>query len=400
MTKTKIGIAVLVAILGAGGWWWWSHRTPETHWRTAAVERGPIQISVTSTGTLQAVVTVAVGTQVSGTIAALYADFNSHVKKGQVIARIDTTLLYASLLDARSNLSKAEAQDYQAQADLKRSQPLFDKGLISQSELDIAVANAKTSAANLESARAGVQRARINFRYATIVSPINGIILSRAVDIGQTVAASFNTPTLFSIANDLRRMQVLASVDEADISKIQVGQAASFTVDAYPDSQFSGRVSQIRLQPIINQNVVTYNVMIDVENPDLKLMPGMTANLTIAVINREDVLLVPPTALRFQPPRKPKTGSDSSSNKRMSGEGWQKGDGRRGRVFLLKNGQPKFVKVKVGISDGSRTEIEGEVQPGDSVITGMDTAQGSQTTAKPFGLQQQRGPGGMGRGIH
>ena len=399
MTKAKIGIGILVVALGAGGWWWWSHRTPEVRWRMAAVERGPIQISVTATGALQAVVTVAVGTQVSGTISALYVDFNSHVKKGQVIARIDTTLLYASLLDAQSNLAKAAAQDYQSQSGLKRVQPLFDKGLVSQADLDLAVANAKVSGAGVASAKAGVERARINLRYATIVSPIDGIVLSRAVDIGQTVAASFNTPTLFSIAGDLRAMQVLASVDEADIGKIRTGQACSFTVDAYPDSQFTGTVSQLRLQPIVSSNVVTYNVMIDVRNPDFKLMPGMTANLTIAVDRRDDVLQVPASALRFQPPQKPKSGSDTSSHKHARGER-KKGDGEHGRVFVLENGKPKPVKLQLGISDGTRTEVEGELQPGDSVITGTETSSASGQTAKPFGMQQgMGGPGGGGRGM-
>ncbi len=368
---------------------------------------GPIQTSVTATGTLQVKDTVEVGTRVSGTVSALYADFNSHVRKGEVIARIDTTLLYASLLDAQSTLDKALAQDQQAQADLKRNQPLFDKNLISQSDLDTFVANAKVSAAAVASARAGVTSAVINLHYATITSPIDGIVMSRAVDVGQTVAASLSAPTLFIIGGDLHKMQVLASIDEADIGNVKVGQSASFTVDAYPDTQFSGTVSQIRLEPIIDQNVVTYNVMINVDNPDLKLMSGMTATLTIAVVHKDSVLLVPAAALRFQPPRKPKSPSDSTHKHEGGGQGgggWKKNGGQaapdRGRIFLLENGKLKFVKVKVGITDGTKTEIESDsVQAGDSVVTGMESAQGVPTAAKPFGMQAGGAQGGMGRGI-
>ncbi|HAO99519.1 MAG TPA: efflux RND transporter periplasmic adaptor subunit [Fibrobacteres bacterium] len=400
MKKSIWWSIIVVAILAGAGTWWWSHREAEIKWRKAAVERGSIQVSVTATGTLQAVTTVAVGTQVSGIISALYADFNSQVKKGQIIARIDTTLLATALADARSNLAKAEAQHYQAQAELKRAQPLFDKGLISQAELDQADASAKMATATLESAKAGLERAKINLHYALIVSPIDGIVLSRAVDIGQTVAASFNTPTLFSIAGDLRKMQVLASVDEADIGQLKVGQQASFAVDAYPDAQFSGTVSQIRLQPIVTQNVVTYNAIIDVDNPDLKLMPGMTASLTIAVQSKDDVLLVPSTALRFQPPRKPKSPADSTRGKREGGGGWKRnGGGNKGRIFVLENGKPKPIRVETGLTDGSKTEISGEINEGDSILTGVETPATTNSQSRPFGMQQGMGGPGGGRGM-
>ena len=315
MPKALWGAAA--AALIAGGAFWLKGRGAEApKWRTATVERGPLQVSVTATGTLQAVVTVQVGTQVSGTVSAIYADFNSQVKKGQVIARIDTTLLRATLSDALSNLEKSEAQARQAEDQRKRTQALFERDLVSQSDLDQAVANARVAQANLASAKAQVDRARINLRYATIVSPIDGTVLSRAVDVGQTVAASFNTPTLFTIANDLREMQVQAKVDEADIGKVQVGQHATFTVDAYPDSVFAGEVKQVRLNPIVDQNVVSYEVVIGVPNPELRLMPGMTANLTIAVVRKENVLQVPAAALRFAPPE---------ADVKRTGGGWKKG---------------------------------------------------------------------------
>lgn len=301
LRKVLWGTAAAALIVG-GALWFKGRGSQDVRWRTAAAERGPLQVSVTATGTLQAVTTVQVGTQVSGTVSAIYADFNSQVKKGQVIARIDTTLLRASLADAGSNLEKAAAQARQAEDQRKRTQALADRDLISQSELDQAVADARVAAANLASAKAQLDRARINLRYATIVSPIDGTVLSRAVDVGQTVAASFNTPTLFTIAGDLRQMQVQASVDEADIGKIKVGQGATFTVDAYPDTVFTGEVTQIRLNPVVNQNVVSYDVVLGVPNPELRLMPGMTANLTIAVVRKEDVLQVPAAALRFVPP--------------------------------------------------------------------------------------------------
>ncbi len=417
--KALWGVAA-AALIAGGVFWYKGHGATEVKWRTAAVERGPLQVAITATGSLQAVLTVQVGTQVSGTVSAIYADFNSQVKKGQVIARIDTTLLRASLSDAQSNLEKAAAQARQAEDTRKRSQALFERDLISQSELDQAVADARVADANLASAKAQVDRARINLRYATIVSPIDGTVLSRAVDVGQTVAASFNTPTLFTIANDLRQMQVQASVDEADIGKVRVGQSATFTVDAYPDTSFVGEVSQIRLNPVVNQNVVSYDVLVSVPNPNLRLMPGMTANLSIAVARKDDVLQVPVAALRFIPPdaadRKnkgawKKTNGDSAGSARAGGaapssQGGSdsatatRGHGNRAgkrnrlaaRVYVLEQGKPKAVEVRAGLSDGSHTEIEGPLAPGAEVIIGMETSKGSAPAANaPFGMTRMGG---------
>jgi HlyD family secretion protein len=433
--------AAAAALIAGGVYWFKGRGAPEVKWRTATVERGPLQVAITATGTLQAVLTVQVGTQVSGTVSAIYADFNSQVKKGQVIARIDTTLLRASLSDALSNMEKSAAQARQAEDTRKRSQALFDRDLISQSELDQAVADARVANANLASAKAQVDRARINLRYATIVSPIDGTVLSRAVDVGQTVAASFNTPTLFTIANDLRQMQVQASVDEADIGKVRMGQSASFTVDAYPDTNFVGEVSQIRLNPVVNQNVVSYDVLISVPNPNLRLMPGMTANLSIAVARKEDVLQVPIAALRFAPPdasprkakgewkktetdsnggantassapgaaaspadsagsahmRRNRAGSDSSDGHGGKGGGPWSGKRYRGlgRVYVLEAGKPKAVDVKTGLSDGSHTEVDGPLEPGAEVIIGTESPKGSAAAqSSPFGMPRMGGGGG------
>jgi HlyD family secretion protein len=459
---------VLLALAGAASWYQWGRKPAEIKWKTAAAERGPIQVSVTATGTLQAVVTVQVGTQVSGTVSALYVDFNSKVAKGQVIARIDTTLLRAALSDAQSNLERTSAQQRQSASELKRSEALFAKGLISQADLDAAMANASVGAANLSSSKAQVDRARINLRYATIVAPIDGIVLSRAVDVGQTVAASFNTPTLFTLAGDLREMQVQASVDEADIGKVAAGQNATFTVDAYPDTVFTGIVKQIRLQPVTVQNVVSYDVVIGVPNPALKLMPGMTANLTIAVARKEDVLSVPAAALRFSPPdladqrhgkgkdkggmrKKDSAGAADDRSPHVSGEGRSYGNGddtagpgradhprdsaggpgkpgghgRRmrggdssggawhargggnprarensGRVWVVENGKPKPIRVRTGLTDGARTEIDGELEAGALVITGIEVSAKDQKNAQssPFGMPRVGGGGRGGSG--
>ena len=397
----KFGLTLVLALMIAAGGTWFlrSRANSEVKFRTAPIERGPIQVSVTATGTLQAVLTVQVGTQVSGTVSAIYVDFNSQVKKGQMVARIDTTLLRAALTDALSSQEKAAAQERQAGEELKRTKTLFAKALVSQSDLDQSTANARVAAANLNSAKAQVDRGRINLRYATIISPIDGIVLSRAVDVGQTVAASFNTPTLFTIAGDLRQMQVQASVDEADIGKISVGQKATFTVDAYPDSVFSGEVRQIRLQPVTVQNVVSYDVVISVPNPDLKLMPGMTASLTIAVARKEDALLAPAAALRFTPPDwegKKRGGKDSSGrqereHKRKNADG--------GKLFLLEKGKPKSVRVQVGLTDGTHTEIIGDLEPGTLVITGTENpSDATKTKASPFGMTRPPGGGGGGGG--
>ena len=291
-------------------------RPPALQYQIAAVAKGPVVARVTATGILSAVVTVQVGSQVSGRIAKLYADFNSTVKKGQLIAEIDPALFEANLEQAKANVLAAEGQLKQAKATVlaarrtyDRDKPLRANNLIAQADLDTAettlqAAEAAVVAARgqLAQARAQLTQAQVNLAYTTIVSPIDGTVISRSVDVGQTVAASLQAPTLFTIAEDLRKMQVDTSVAEADVGKLAAGMEATFVVDAFPDERFKGTIRQIRNAPQTQQNVVTYDAVIDVQNPELKLRPGMTANVTFVYADRPDVLRVPNAALRFRPP--------------------------------------------------------------------------------------------------
>jgi len=266
------------------------------------VSKGSMSVYVTATGTINAVTSVDVGTQVSGIISKLYADFNSVVKQGQIIAQIDSTFLVQSVKDADAGLEKAVAQEADSKRNFDREKALLAQGLDSQINYDAALTTYEGNKAATKSAEATLDRAKINLAYATIYAPISGVVINRAVMVGQTVAASFSSPLLFTIANDLTKMQVETTVDESDIGRVSIGETATFTVDAYPDQKFSGVVSQIRLAPVTIQNVVNYTVIIDVNNSELKLMPGMTANVKILVASADDVLRVPNMALRLQPP--------------------------------------------------------------------------------------------------
>lgn len=336
--------------------------------RTDKVSKGSIIASVTATGTVNAVTTVLVGTQASGTIKQLYADFNSPVKKGQVIAQIDPATFEsqvdqakANLMSARANLEKAEASLADAKRTLDRNRDLFFKNLIAKSDVDTAETNYETAKAGVNSAKAQVslseaalRTALTNLGYTRILSPVDGIIVSRNVDIGQTVAASFQTPTLFTIAQDLTKMQIDANVDEADIGRIKVGQQADFTVDAYPDTAFKGTVSQVRNAPITVQNVVTYDVVIKVDNREGKLKPGMTANVSIIIESKNGILKVPNAALRFR-----------FSEKIPAGE-----QNKGPAVWTLENGKPKRLPVSAGISDGNFTEVvSNALKEGQEIIT-------------------------------
>jgi len=392
MKKYLIILAVFVLAGGIVGYFFYN-RAPEVSYKTAKIERGTIVSTVAATGNLSAVTTVQVGTQVSGTIQKLYVDFNSRVKKGQAIAEIDPSLFNASVeqsqggyLSAEANLLKAKVTAADAERTFRRNKKLLADGIISQADFDATETSLQSSKAAVKAAqgaltqsRGSLMQSKTNLRYSIIRSPVDGVVISRAIDVGQTVAASFQTPTLFTIAQDLTKMQIEVSVDEADISRIQLHQKASFTVDSYPELTFRGEIVQIRSAPVITQNVVTYVVVVNVDNSDLKLMPGMTANVSVEVAKKDDVLKLPPAALRFKPKTKNADIKDTShadrmeaSAKRPAGGGKGapgKGKGRGQQVYLLKDGKPVASPVKTGIANNSSVELtESGLKEGDEVI--------------------------------
>lgn len=384
MSKSKKATVVLLSfglVAAASMFFYFKKTNAATPYRTMPVERGDIAATVNATGTVNAVTTVQVGSQVSGTITKLYADFNSVVKTGQVIVQLDSTFLSAQVKGAAANLEKAQVAVNGAKRDLDRADSLFKRNLLSQAELDAALTAYESAIAGAKQSQAALELAKTNLRYSTIRSPISGVVISRNVDVGQTVAASLQAPTLFTIANDLRKMEVETNIDEADIGKIRESQSATFTVDAYPDRPFTGTVMQIRLAPMIQQNVVTYNVVIAVDNPELKLMPGMTANVSILVDHQEHVLKITNAALRFRPGLAPAAAGGStsfavhggSSNSLASSHGkFDTSNKNRATVWTLSpDGKPEPVQIQTGINDGSFTEIvAGGLREGQQVITG------------------------------
>lgn len=379
MKKIALGI-LIVAVIGSAAFFVLKNKESTANYRTEKVTRGDIVAAVTATGTVNAVTTVLVGTQVSGTIKSIYVDFNSPVKKGQVIAQIDPATFEAqmgqakaNLLSARANLEKAEAALLDAKRTMERNRELFSQNLVARSELDTSETNYDSAKAQVSVAKAQIAQAEAalrlsetNLRYTKIVSPVDGTVVSRNVDVGQTVAASFQTPTLFNIAQDLTKMQIDTSVAEADIGRIEVGQSVEFTVDAYPDVTFNGKVSEIRNAPIVVQNVVTYDVVVKVDNPELKLKPGMTANVSIIVSSKKDVLMIPNAALRFRP---------SEMRKAEKGSG----------VWIVEQEKPKRVRVTAGISDGNYTELtSGDIKEGQEIIV--------ESVTKPKNQTRQTGP--------
>jgi HlyD family secretion protein len=385
--KKKILVSVVLAVvLALGGYYLLKNRANGVQFKTATISRGDLSAAVTATGTVSAVTTVLVGTQVSGTVKQLFADFNSPVKKGQLLAQIDPALSDAKVSQARANLQaaaanveKADAALQDADRTLERNRTLFARNFIARSDLDTADTNRLSAAAQLKVAKAQVeqQKAALNqeettLSYTRILSPVDGTVISRNVDIGQTVAASFQTPTLFSIAQDLTRMQIDTNVDEADIGKIRVGQTVRFTVDAYPDSPFPGRVSEIRNAPTTIQNVVTYAVVVKVANPELKLKPGMTANVSIITALEKGVIKIPNAALRFK--WQPAGVSPERGNAGAAGAGRpqavrpEAGTKTQG-VWILDGKKPRRALLTLGISDGNETAVlEGELKEGDAVI--------------------------------
>jgi len=358
---------------------------------TASVSRGNLESTITSSGTISPVSQVDVGTQVSGTLAKVFVDFNDHVQKGQLLAVLDTLLLKASVMDAQASLDRATALSDQAQADYARNKPLFDSGVISEAEFLPIQINVKTQQAAVKSARAALTRAEGNLRYAVITAPISGIVIARNVEAGQTVAASFSTPTLFTIAEDLSRMELLIDVDESDIGTIKVGLPIRFSVPAYAERRFKGIITQLRLSPKVVSNVVTYTVVAQADNEDNLLMPGMTATVDFILDHRDDVLMVPSAATRLQPTKsmieamRAKRGRDGGAiagepgEHRGNGGGWRS-NGKAGadstgtaRIWYLDDtGNLAVTRVKTGMTDGTNTELvsAGNLNEGMKIITG------------------------------
>ena len=371
-------------------------------YQTATVTRGPITQAVTATGTLNPVVNVQVGSQVSGNIAKLFADFNSEVKAGQTVAQIDPMLFQAAVTQAEGDLASAQAALELAKVNATRTEQLFKQKISSQQDLDQAMANLHQAEANVKIKQGALDKAKADLDHCTITSPIDGVVISRSVDVGQTVAASLQAPVIFQIANDLTKMQIDSNVAEADVGVVQVGQDVDFTVDAFPTQTFHGKVVQVRNAPITVQNVVTYDTVIGVSNPDLKLKPGMTANVSIIIARKDDVLQLKNAALRYRPAE---AGPPSSQNTASQGGSRPPGTMRHGMgrreqktsertVYVLSGGQPKAVQIKTGISDGVVTEVVEGLKEGDLVVTAEMAAksQPASTPANPFSGGPRRFP--------
>ena len=372
-TLKKIGIAIVViAVLAVAAFLILrKSEKPQMKYKTAEIHRGSIVNTVTATGTIEPIVQVEVGTQVSGIINHIYVDYNSVVKKGEVIAELDKTTLEADLASSSATLQSNKTEYEYQEKNFLRIKGLHEKKMVSDTDYETAEYQYNKAKSSYEKSQSDITKARQNLEYATIYSPIDGVVIDRAVEEGQTVAASFNTPTLFTIANDLRQMRVIADVDEADIGGVVEGQQATFTVDAFPEDVFKGSVTQVRLQPTTESNVV----VVDAPNPDLKLKPGLTANLTIYTMQKDSVLLVPLKALRFQPENAPEPVADSANP--------------RARVLWTQSPQGlQPVNVMTGDNDGIFAEITGDIKEGDKVVTGVDIGVSSisdgQGEANPF----------------
>ena len=369
-----VAVIVIVGIVKCSG----GKKDEKISFDTAKVQKTNIQTSITATGTIEPVTSVTVGTQVSGIVSHLYVDYNSVVKKGQVIAELDRTNLISELNTAKANLSSAQSSLNYQLSNYNRYKELHDKGLVSADEFESAKLQYLQAKEQVNSSRESVQKAQTNLGYATITSPIDGVILSKSVEEGQTVAASFNTPELFVIAQDLTNMRVIADIDEADIGGVKEGQRVSFTVDAFPDDHFEGQVTQVRQQATTESNVVTYEVVISAPNKDLKLKPGLTANVTIYTLEKNDVMAVPSKALRFMPNeaflQKGETIEDCEGDHKL----WTK----EGSVF-------KAHKVEVGTTNGIMTEIVSGIKEGTEVLTDFNISGGAaeaeqQQASNPF----------------
>lgn len=424
--KKILWITIILAAVAVVVVWRIRHRTPDIVLATEKPHAGYIANAVTATGTIQPVDTVAVGTQVSGTISRVYADFNSKVKKGQLLAELDKTILNAQVQQIVGSLQQAQSQETYQQSNFNRQSELFKAGAISKAELETAQNGFKVAQASVTSARSQLQAAQKNLSLANIFSPIDGTVLSRNVSEGQTVAASFNTPTLFSIAKDLTQMQVRAAVDEADIGNVTKGQRVTFTVDAFPDDVFDGTLLEVRLQPSISSNVVTYTTIINTANKDLKLKPGMTANINIYTKEEDSALLISTRATKFKPDstlmkkysivderRKTKgqqtasaTGADENKGSRDSST---RNDSlkrttdntKRASVWVLNGNTITRRSIRIGLEDGIQVQVLSGLSQNDVVIDGVQQAgttsvQGSQKS--PFMPARRGGSRGGGQG--
>jgi len=435
MKKWVLPALLLVALAGGGGWYFYrsTRRPPEISYKTATLEKRTISSRVTASGTLQARVTVQVGSQVSGRVLELFADFNSKVTKGEVIAKLDPQLFQASLEQARAsyssaqaNAAKAAATQLDAERQYERAKTQKLEGLASQQDVDTAQTAAAVAKASVDAAKSQVAQARaqlnqdqVNLSLSIIKSPIDGVVISRSVDVGQTVAASLQAPVLFTIAEDLTKMHIEASVPESDVGRLAVDMPVQFTVDAFPSQRFRGTIEQVRNAAVTVQNVVTYTAIVAVDNPDRKLRPGMTATVTIVTARRDDAVAIPNAAFRFKPANAPAT-SAGPSFARASGSGRPRGGGppgagsghapsarpsgsaEAGRVgaadegqpktaYLLKGNTPVPVQLKAGVTDGSYTEVLGDaLHEGDVVIVEGPVGDGGGPTGSPA---QGQGPG-------
>lgn len=381
MNKKKALVIAAVAAIATLAVWLFSGGKKEEKitFDTAAVAPANIMNSITATGTIEPVTSVTVGTQVSGIVSKLFVDYNSVVKKGQVIAELDKTNLMSQLNTAKTQLATAQSQLNYQTANYKRYKTLFEKGLVAADDFDNAKLSYTQAKEQVVSAKEEVQRAQTNLGYATITSPIDGVVLSKSVEEGQTVAASFSTPELFTIAQDLTNMQVVADVDEADIGDVKEGERVTFTVDAYPDDTFEGEVKQVRQEATTTNNVVTYEVVISAPNADLKLKPGLTANVTIYTAERKGVLSVPSKALRFTP-QKETVGKMKIVDVANA----------KNKVWTIEGNSIVAHKVNIGMTDGTNTQIVSGIAEGTKVITGLNVTGGEEKM--PMEAQGEKSP--------
>lgn len=381
MNKKKLLVIAAIAAIATLAVWLLSGGKKEEKitFDTAAVAPANIMNSITATGTIEPVTSVTVGTQVSGIVSKLFVDYNSVVKKGQVIAELDKTNLMSQLNTAKTQLATAQSQLNYQTANYKRYKTLFEKGLVAADDFDNAKLSYTQAKEQVASAKEEVQRAQTNLGYATITSPIDGVVLSKSVEEGQTVAASFSTPELFTIAQDLTNMQVVADVDEADIGDVKEGERVTFTVDAYPDDTFEGEVKQVRQEATTTNNVVTYEVVISAPNADLKLKPGLTANVTIYTAERKGVLSVPSKALRFTP-QKETVGKMKIVDVANA----------KNKVWTIEGNSIVAHKVNIGMTDGTNTQIVGGIAEGTKVVTGLNVMGGEEKM--PMEAQGEKSP--------